>query len=200
MLDVRLGQEHPDLAAGRLLDDGGPAVAGPNPVSLSSLVAFRISPSRPATIRSASASASSRPRAPCSRTRRDAWPVVLVLEDLHLADKPTALMLTNVVRSIQAERVLIIGTYRDTDVGEPLAGVLADLRRDRALERLRLGSLHRGEVATMISAWLGRRRRRTSRTPSTARPRATRSSSRRSSAIFSTLPRPTGPSGSAWPR
>ena len=85
-----------------------------------------------------------------------AWPVVLVLEDLHWADKPTALMLTNVVRSIQGERVLIIGTYRDTDVGEPLAGVLADLRRDRALERLRLGSLHRGEVATMISAWLGR--------------------------------------------
>ena len=85
-----------------------------------------------------------------------AWPVVLVLEDLHWADKPTALMLTHVVRSIQAERVLIIGTYRDTDVGEPLAGVLADLRRERALERLRLGSLHRGEVATMISAWLGR--------------------------------------------
>ena len=84
------------------------------------------------------------------------WPVVLLLEDLHWADKPTALLLTHVVRSIEAERVLIIGTYRDTDVGEPLAGVLADLRRERALERLRLGSLHRGEVATMISAWLGR--------------------------------------------
>jgi DNA-binding SARP family transcriptional activator/tetratricopeptide (TPR) repeat protein len=85
-----------------------------------------------------------------------AWPVVLVLEDLHWADKPTALMLTHVVRSIQAERVLIIGTYRDTDVGEPLAGVLAELRRERALERLRLRSLHRGEVTTMISVWLGR--------------------------------------------
>src|SRR3954452_16657385 len=85
-----------------------------------------------------------------------AWPVLLVLEDLHWADKPTALMLTHVVRSIQAERVLILGTYRDTDVGKPLAGVLADLRRERALERLRLRSLHRGEVATMISVWLGR--------------------------------------------
>jgi predicted ATPase/DNA-binding SARP family transcriptional activator len=84
------------------------------------------------------------------------WPVVLLLEDLHWADKPTALLLAHLVRSIQVERVLIIGTYRDTDVGEPLAGVLADLRRDRALERLRLGSLHRGEVATMITSWLGR--------------------------------------------
>jgi DNA-binding SARP family transcriptional activator/tetratricopeptide (TPR) repeat protein len=84
------------------------------------------------------------------------WPVVLVLEDLHWADKPTALLLTHVVRSIQAERVLIIGTYRETELDEPLASVLADLRRERAVERLRLGSLHRGEVATMISEWLGR--------------------------------------------
>ena len=84
------------------------------------------------------------------------WPVVLVLEDLHWADKPTALLLTHVVRSIQTERVLVIGTYRDTEPGEPLASVLADLHRERAVERLRLGSLHRGEVATMISEWLGR--------------------------------------------
>jgi DNA-binding SARP family transcriptional activator/tetratricopeptide (TPR) repeat protein len=84
------------------------------------------------------------------------WPAVLVLEDLHWADKPTALLLTHVVRLIQTERVLVIGTYRETELGEPLASVLADLHRERAVERLRLGSLHRGEVATMISEWLGR--------------------------------------------
>ena len=81
---------------------------------------------------------------------------MLVLEDLHWADKPTALLLTHVVRSIQTERVLVIGTYRETELGEPLVSVLADLHRERAVERLRLGSLHRGEVATMISDWLGR--------------------------------------------
>jgi tetratricopeptide (TPR) repeat protein len=85
-----------------------------------------------------------------------AWPVVLVLEDLHWADKPTALLLTHVVRSIQTERVLVIGTYRDTEPGESLIAALADLHRERAVEQLRLGSLHRGEVATMISDWLGR--------------------------------------------
>jgi DNA-binding SARP family transcriptional activator/tetratricopeptide (TPR) repeat protein len=85
-----------------------------------------------------------------------AWPVVLVLEDLHWADTPTALLLTHVVRSIETERVLVLGTYRETDVGEALASMLAELRRERAFERLRLGSLHRGDVATMISAWLGR--------------------------------------------
>jgi DNA-binding SARP family transcriptional activator len=84
------------------------------------------------------------------------WPVVLVLEDLHWADKPTALLLTHIVRSIQTERVLVICTYRETELGEPLASALADLHRERAVERLRLGSLNRGEVATMISGWLGR--------------------------------------------
>ena len=84
------------------------------------------------------------------------WPLVLLLEDLQWADKPTALMLTHVVRSIQTERVLIIGTYRDSELSEPLAMLLADLRRDRALEQLGLGSLDRGEVAAMIAAWIGR--------------------------------------------
>jgi predicted ATPase len=83
------------------------------------------------------------------------WPVVLLMEDLHWADKSTTLLLTHVVSSIQAERVLVIGTYRDTELSEPLVSALADLRRERALERLRLGSLYRGEVATMINAWVG---------------------------------------------
>jgi predicted ATPase len=80
---------------------------------------------------------------------------VLVLEDLHWADKPTAAPDARGPLD-QTERVLVIGTYRDTEPGEPLISVLADLHRERAVERLRLGSLHRGEVATMISDWLGR--------------------------------------------
>jgi DNA-binding SARP family transcriptional activator len=84
------------------------------------------------------------------------WPVVFVLEDLHWADKSTALMLAHLVRTSQAERVLIIGTCRDSDIGEPLADVLADLRRERAVERLRLGSLDGRDVATIIPAWLQR--------------------------------------------
>ena len=84
-----------------------------------------------ATTRRASASACSRPPASLLANASRSWPVVLVLEDLHWADKPTALLLTHVVRSIQTERVLVIGTYRDTELGEPLASVLADLRRER---------------------------------------------------------------------
>ena len=60
------------------------------------------------------------------------------------------------MRSVQTERVLVIGTYRQGELAEPLVSVLGDLRRDAAVERLRLGSLHRGDVATMIAEWLGR--------------------------------------------
>ena len=67
-----------------------------------------------------SASASSRPPAPCSPTRRDRGRSCCVLEDLHWADKPTALLLAHIVRAIQADRVLVLGTYRDTELGEPL--------------------------------------------------------------------------------
>src|SRR3954451_10835169 len=84
------------------------------------------------------------------------WPVVLVLEDLHWADEPTALLLAHLVRAIQGEGILVVGTLREADVSEPIVSALADLRHDRALERLRLGSLHRGEFAAMIAAWLGR--------------------------------------------
>jgi DNA-binding SARP family transcriptional activator len=85
-----------------------------------------------------------------------ARPVVLLLEDLHWADKPTALLLAHIVHAIESQPVLVVGTYRDTEVGEPLGSLLADLRRDRELERLRLRSLDRGAVAEMISGWLGR--------------------------------------------
>jgi DNA-binding SARP family transcriptional activator len=84
------------------------------------------------------------------------WPVVLLLEDLHWADKPTALLLAHIVRAIETHPVLVVGTYRDTELGEPLVSLLADLRRDRELEQLRLRSLDRGAVAEMISGWLGR--------------------------------------------
>jgi DNA-binding SARP family transcriptional activator len=41
------------------------------------------------------------------------WPVVLLLEDLHWADKPAALLLAHLVRSIESECVLIRHLPRD---------------------------------------------------------------------------------------
>lgn len=79
-------------------------------------------------------------------------PLVLVIDDLHWAAKPTLLMLRHVVRSEENRSVLILATYRDTDLGRghPLAGVLSDLRREPGVERVDLQGLNADEVSEVI--------------------------------------------------
>ena len=43
-------------------------------------------------------------------------PLLVVLDDLHWADKPTLLLLTHVARELARTRILVVGTYRDTDL------------------------------------------------------------------------------------
>ena len=45
-------------------------------------------------------------------------PVLLVVDDLHWAAKPTLLLLRHVLRFSEPLRVLIVGTYRDTELGD----------------------------------------------------------------------------------
>ena len=65
-------------------------------------------------------------------------PVVLVLDDLHWAAKPTLLLLRHLLRFGEHARVQIVGTYRSTDLdrSHPLAAMLADLHRDGTADRL----------------------------------------------------------------
>ena len=85
--------------------------------------------------------------------------VVLVLDDLHWADNGTLLLLRHLLRSDQAKRLLMIGTYRDTDLGRahPLAEMLADLRRAENVERLALGGLDSTGVEAFVEAAAGQR-------------------------------------------
>lgn len=84
-------------------------------------------------------------------------PVLLVLDDLHWADKPTLALLRHLLRGPRAASMLVCGTYRDTDLSRthPLAGVLADLRRDGGLERIALKGLDGQEIASMLAAAAG---------------------------------------------
>src|SRR5581483_66617 len=82
-------------------------------------------------------------------------PVLLVLDDLQWAAKPTLLLLRHVLRSPEPARFLVLGTYRDSELGRghPLAELLANLRRDGNLERLSLTGLDQsGVVAFMEQA------------------------------------------------
>ena len=84
-------------------------------------------------------------------------PVVVVLDDLHWADKPTLLMLKHVVRSSAGGSLLLVGTYRESELGRthPLAEMLADLRREEAVTRLSLRGLGEREVQGLIAALAG---------------------------------------------
>jgi DNA-binding SARP family transcriptional activator len=77
-------------------------------------------------------------------------PVVLVIDDLHWADKPTLLMLRQIVRYAATAPVMMIATYRRAERSEELTGVLVDLRREHFFERVRLDGLDVGSTADML--------------------------------------------------
>jgi class 3 adenylate cyclase/energy-coupling factor transporter ATP-binding protein EcfA2 len=61
-------------------------------------------------------------------------PVVLVLDDLHWADKPSLQLLRHLVANTSAARLLVLGTYRDAELSSshPLSEALATLHREPA--------------------------------------------------------------------
>jgi class 3 adenylate cyclase len=86
-------------------------------------------------------------------TGSEIQPILLVIDDLHWAAKPTLLMLRHVVASAARARVLIVATYRDTDLqrGNPLGEMLADLRRVEAAQRIALSGLDEPEVVELLT-------------------------------------------------
>jgi hypothetical protein len=121
------------------------------------------------------------------RNASSVQPLVLIVEDLHDADRGTIDLLLHLSRHLQGARLVIVGTYRDVEVdrAHPLSGALAELRRSGSFLRIPLRGLTVDEVHRMMSiARVARRCRGVGRRRSTARRRATRFSSRR---CFATL-------------
>jgi predicted ATPase len=81
-------------------------------------------------------------------------PVLVFIDDLHWADKPTLSMLRHVIRGSEPAALLLIGTYRESEVGagHPLGELLADLRPESAVTRVVVAGLEAGEVGALISA------------------------------------------------
>lgn len=81
-------------------------------------------------------------------------PVVLVLDDLHWAGQQTLVMLRYLARTAPVDRLLVIGTFRDTDdeVTEPLASLLADLRRVESADRIKLTGLDVDGVRELLAS------------------------------------------------
>jgi len=84
-------------------------------------------------------------------------PVVVVLDDLHWADKPTVLLLRHLVATLDRAEVLVVGTYRDSDLTatHPLTEGLAALRAEPAVERIAVDGLDDNGVVALLEGLAG---------------------------------------------
>ena len=79
-------------------------------------------------------------------------PLVLVLEDLHWADRSTLELLDYLVRRLRAGRTLLVATFRNDELHRrhPLAPVLAEFARSRRTTRLDLPPLSDADVGALV--------------------------------------------------
>ncbi|HEX7739242.1 MAG TPA: AAA family ATPase, partial [Marmoricola sp.] len=78
--------------------------------------------------------------------------VVLVLDDLHWADRETLQLMRHLFSLDAQMRVLVLATYRDTEVGSdhPLADLLAWLRPEPRAQILSLKGLLRDDIVDLM--------------------------------------------------
>lgn len=80
-------------------------------------------------------------------------PLLLVLDDLHWADKQTLTLLRHVFTNLSAgSSVMVVGTYRDSDLdaGSPLIDTVAALRREVGVELLPVQGLDDLEMRQLV--------------------------------------------------
>ena len=84
-------------------------------------------------------------------------PLVLVLDDLQWADKPSLQLLRNLVANTTLVRLLIVGTYRHSELSgsHPLAEALVALRREAGVSFLALSGLDDSGVLAFMEAAAG---------------------------------------------
>ena len=83
-------------------------------------------------------------------------PVALFIDDLHWADEASLDLLQHLARHARADRVLLVGTYREVEVGRahPLRKAVRDLSRERLVERVAVRRLGREETAALVAGRL----------------------------------------------
>jgi len=84
-------------------------------------------------------------------------PLVVILDDVHWADKPSLLLLQFLAREMEGARLLVIATYRDQDYGRehPLADALGELTRAAVTRCIPLAGLREQDVARYIEMTAG---------------------------------------------
>jgi len=87
------------------------------------------------------------------RASAERQPLVIVLDDLHWADRSSLMLLRFAVQTMRDARMLVIGTYRDVEItsDHPFIQTVGDL----TLERITLSGLPRAHVATLMAVTTG---------------------------------------------
>jgi DNA-binding SARP family transcriptional activator/tetratricopeptide (TPR) repeat protein len=84
-------------------------------------------------------------------------PVLIVLDDVQWADRPTLMLLRHLARARQTARISIIGAYRATEVwSEGFAAAITGLRHDRLLKQIEISGLLERDTARLVALRLGR--------------------------------------------
>lgn len=83
-------------------------------------------------------------------------PVALVVDDLHWADDASADLLLHLVRHTHRDRFVLLGAYRDAEVGSahPVRALAHALRRERLTRAVSVGRLDREATAQLVSLHL----------------------------------------------
>ncbi|ARF57554.1 helix-turn-helix transcriptional regulator [Streptomyces gilvosporeus] len=83
--------------------------------------------------------------------------LVLVVEDLHWADRSTRELLAYLLRALHDANVLLVATYRSDDIHRrhPLRPFLAEIDRTRTVHRVELARFTRAEVRSQLTGITG---------------------------------------------
>lgn len=84
--------------------------------------------------------------------------LILVLEDLHWSDPSTLDLVALLARRPEPARLLLVGTYRQTDAAvldHPVRDLMRDLRTRRLAREVRLRNLSAADVAAHVAAVFG---------------------------------------------
>jgi DNA-binding SARP family transcriptional activator/tetratricopeptide (TPR) repeat protein len=81
--------------------------------------------------------------------------VLLVVDDLHWADRPTLLLLRHVLRNVEHSKLGVVGIFIDTEApaDHRLRSLSADFRADRSLEAVHLEGLGLEGVEELVRTW-----------------------------------------------
>jgi DNA-binding CsgD family transcriptional regulator/tetratricopeptide (TPR) repeat protein len=84
-------------------------------------------------------------------------PLLLIMEDLHWADRSTRDLVAFLAASLRSGRVLLLCTFRSDELHRlhPLRGLLGELARNRRVRRLELARFTRAELAEQLGGLLG---------------------------------------------